>query len=154
MAGVGQPWLSRVTTQRNRAWSLCRRYSAVPKVAAKVFLQVAQRKRRSFLEWTVMLPLSLTPLSGQSGLAQNKPWGPMARLRWVVRLAVATRQSLPWAPFWLPPFHGSLGCYPLLSCSVFSVCSVVGPLLQCAHATARPDHRARSASTAHAVVET
>jgi hypothetical protein len=41
--------------------------------AVKVFLQVAQRKRRSFLEWTKTLPLPVTPLSAQSGLARNTP---------------------------------------------------------------------------------
>src|SRR5262249_46024530 len=84
-AGRGHPWASRVMTQTNKVWSLCKRYKGVPRVAAKVLLQVAQRKRLSVLECTLTLPLTMAPLSVQSGLAQNTPWGFMAgfrRVRW------------------------------------------------------------------------
>src|SRR5262245_26888395 len=107
-AGRGQPWASKVTTHRNRDWSVCRRKKGVPLVAAKVFLQVAQRKRRSFLEWTFTLPLSLTPLSVQAGLAQNTPLVSTARLRRLrlaslsSEFAVDTLSGYPSSPFTVP----------------------------------------------------
>src|SRR4051794_14621907 len=58
------------------------------------------------------LPLSTAPLSAQRGLAQNTPWGSMARFQ-RVRWPSLPRQILPWTPFRLPrsAFHGWLGCY-------------------------------------------
>src|SRR5262245_14202746 len=89
-AGTGQPWASRVTTHRKRDCSLCRRYKGVPLAAAKVLPQLRQRKRRSFLEWTLTLPPSLTPLSAQAGLTQNTPLVSTAQLR---RLRLASLSS-------------------------------------------------------------
>jgi hypothetical protein len=47
-------------------------------VAAKVFWQPVQRKRRSLWEWALMLPWPSRPLAGQPGLGQDWPWGSMA----------------------------------------------------------------------------
>src|SRR5271170_1289028 len=88
-------------THRNKVWSLCRRYNGVPLEAAKVLSQLVQRKRRCLREWTLTFPLSLTSLSAQSGLAQNTPWGFMARFQRVRWLSLP-RQILPWTPFRLP----------------------------------------------------
>src|SRR5262245_33668117 len=101
MAWGGQPLLSRVVAVTNKDRSLWRRYKGVPREAAKVLRQVAQRKRCSLWEWTLMLPLPRVPLSGQAGLWQNALWGSMGELQREA-MAVAYRQDPPWASFWLP----------------------------------------------------
>src|SRR2546421_11712897 len=102
MAWGGQPLTSKVMTQTNRAVSLCKRYSGVPVVAAKVFFQVQQRQRRVLWQWTLMWSPPTWPLAGQSGVWQNALVGSMGS-SFQVAIGLATCQDVPGTPFRLPP---------------------------------------------------
>ena len=102
MAGRGQPWAEQGDDAQEQGLVLVQAEEGGAGGGGEGLAAGEAAEARSLWEWTLTLPLSLTPLSAQAGLAAEYAPGVHGSIP-PGAMAVASRQILPWTPFRLPP---------------------------------------------------